>query len=153
MPAQQAAGPVELPQLSTGAVATFIPAADGWRVEIKGGAAPALSQSKPAWIEDFHSENDIRQMSAAYKSVSKAADAVVARAELVDGPITFRIEDRWLAKGAVVSVHRIVTVAGNAAGGFYSALLLNSSSNVGPIDYFIPAGTYRGRGGATALRR
>ena len=73
----------------------------------------------------------------------------MARAELVDGPITFRIEDRWSAKGAVVSVHRTATVAGNAAGGFYSALLLNSSSNVGPIDYFIPAGTYRGRGGAT----
>ena len=48
-----------------------------------------------------------------------------------------------------MSVHRTVTVAGNGAGGFYSALLLNSSPNVGPIDYFIPAGTYRGRGGAT----
>ena len=51
--AQQAAGPVELPQLSTGAVVAFIPAADGWSVEIKGSDAPALSQSKPAWIEDL----------------------------------------------------------------------------------------------------
>ena len=46
-------------------------------------------------------------------------------------------------------VHRTVTVAGNGAGGFHCSAVVNSSPNVGPIDYFIPAGTYRGRGGAT----
>ena len=46
-------------------------------------------------------------------------------------------------------VHRTVAVSGNDAGGFYSALLLTSSPHVGPLDYFIPAGTYRRRGGAT----
>ena len=147
--AQQNAAPIELARLTNGAIVSFVTSGCGLGIEINGGDTPSLSQPRPAWIEVFHSEADIRQISGAYKTVSKEADDVVALADLVDGPITFHIEDRWSAKGTVVSVHRTVTVAGNGAGGFYSALLLNSSPNVGPIDYFIPAGTYRGRGGAT----
>ena len=78
--AQQNAAPIELARLTNGAMVSFITSGGGLGIEIKGGDTPSLSQPKPAWIEVFHSEADIRQIECAhYKTVSKDADDVVAR--------------------------------------------------------------------------
>src|SRR3954447_2011396 len=60
--AQQSAN-VELGRLGTGAEVSFVRSAAGeWGLEIKGGPTPRLLQPKPARVEVYHSDRDIRQL-------------------------------------------------------------------------------------------
>ena len=74
---------VDLGRLQTGATVSFVRAAGGeWGIEISGGAAPRLAQLKPAKIEVFQSEKDIRELAAGYKTVQQFDSEVDARAEI-----------------------------------------------------------------------
>lgn len=123
---------VELGRLQTGATVTFVrQAGNESGIEIVGGTAPVIRQPKPAKLEVFHAEEDIRQLEAGYKTVEKSPLGIEARAEIPYGDgVVFRVQDRWMLNGAVVSVKRIVEVVGNAEGGFASSVVLTVDPSI-----------------------
>jgi hypothetical protein len=139
---------VDLGRLQTGATVSFARSTAGeWGIEIAGAAAPRILQPKPAKLEVFRTEEDIRQLSAGYKTVQKSAAGIDARAEIACGEsvvVVFRVQDRWNLSGAVVSVRRKVEVVGNAPGGFYSSVALTVDPAVGwfDVNYLAPGALY-----------
>ncbi len=136
----------DLGRLQTGATVSFLRAAEGeWGIEIAGAAAPRILQPKPAKLEIFSTEEDIRQLATGYKTVEKSAAGIDAMAEIAYGDnVVFRVRDRWSLSGAVVSVSRKVEVAGNAPGGFYSSVILTVDPSVGwfDVNYLAPGLLY-----------
>ena len=124
---------VELGRLPTGATVSFVRAAgDAWGVEIVGGVAPFLQQPKPARLEVFRKEDDIRQLAAGYQTIGKSAAGIDARVEIAGGDnVIFRLHDHWVLDGAVLSVNRNVDVVGSAPGGFSSSIVLAVDRSVG----------------------
>ncbi|MGA2556621.1 MAG: hypothetical protein ABSG04_10165 [Verrucomicrobiota bacterium] len=118
--------------MPTGATVSFVRAAGGeWGIEIAGGTAPLIQQGKPAKLEVFRTEEDIRQLAAGYKTVEKSAAGIDGQAEIAYGEsVVFRVDDRWRLNGAVVSVKRKVEVAGSAPGGFSSSIVLTADRSV-----------------------
>jgi hypothetical protein len=137
---------VDLGRLQTGATVSFARATGGeWGIEIAGSPAPRIVQPKPAKLEVFRTEDDIRQFAAGYKTVQKSAAGIDARAEIAYGEnVVFRVHDRWSLSGAVVSVRRNVEVAGNAPGGFDSSVVLTLDPSVGwsDVNYLAPGALY-----------
>jgi hypothetical protein len=128
----QQADRVELGRLQTGATVAFVRDSSGqWGIEIAGGAAPRIAQPKPAKLEVYRTDQDIRQLASGYKTVQKSDSAVDARAEIADGEnVVFQVQDRWTIGDAVLSVSRKVEVKGKAEGGFYSTVLLTVDPSV-----------------------
>ena len=81
------------------ATVSFVGSTNGeWGIEIAGGAAPRIQQPKPARLEIFNSEQDIRPLAAGYKTVEKSAAGMDARAEIAyGGNVVFHVQDRWSA--------------------------------------------------------
>jgi hypothetical protein len=143
---QQSAS-VELGRLPTGATVSFRRSPTGeWGMEIAGGAAPRMLQAKPARLEILHTEEDIRQLGAGYKTIRKSPEGIEARAEIAYGEnVIFRVNDRWSLAGAVVSVQRKVEIEGSAPGGFASSISLTVDPSVGWSDVnFMAPGTVYG---------
>ena len=117
---------VNLGRLQNGETVSFVRSAEGeWGVEIMGAAAPRILQPKPAKIEVFRTEDDIRQLASGYKTVEKSRSGIEAQADIRYGEdVIFRVIDEWTLNGAVISVNRKVEVTGNAPGGFYSSVIL-----------------------------
>jgi hypothetical protein len=142
----QPAARVNLARLESGATVSFARSAAGeWGVEIAGAAAPRILQPKPAKLQVFRTEEDIRQFAAGYKRVEKSAAGIDAQAEIAYGEgVVFRLTDQWTAAGAVVSVRRKVEVTGNAPGGFYSSIMLTVDPSLGwsDINYMAPGALY-----------
>jgi len=143
--AQQGAR-VELGRLASGATASFVRAAGSeWGIEIAGGEAPRILQTKPANLEVFRAEDDIRQLAAGYKTVQKSAAGIDGLAEIADGEgVVFRLHDRWRLGGAVISVHRTVEVVGSAPGGFATSVVFTIESSTGwrDVQYLAPGALY-----------
>ncbi len=143
--AQQAAR-IDLGRLQTGATVSFIRASSGeWGIEVAGGAAPRVSQPKPARLEVFRSENDIHQLAAGYRTVQKAAGGIDARAEVSVGDgVVFRVNDRWSLSDGVLALQRKVDVSGNAPGGFNSSAVFTVDPSVGwpDVSYLAPGALY-----------
>jgi hypothetical protein len=137
---------VDLGRLQTGATVSFVRSTPGeWGIEIAGAAAPRILQPKPAKLEVFRTEEDIRQLAAGYGTVQKSAAGIDARAEIAYGEkVVFRVQDRWSLSGAVVSVRRKVEVVGNAPGGFYSSVVLTVDPSEGwyDVNYLAPGALY-----------
>lgn len=136
---------VELGHLQTGAAVTFVRSPTGeWGIEISGGTAPRISQSQPARLEVFRAENDIRLLAAGYKTIRKSEGGIDARAELKYEGVRFRVLDHWSLNGPVLSVRRKVDVAGNAAGGFESAITFQAppSTSWSDVSYMAPGALY-----------
>jgi hypothetical protein len=123
---------VNLGQLQTGATVSFVKAPKGaWGIEIAGEANPRILQTKPARLEVFQSEGDIRALAAGYKTIWKSAAGIDAHAEIAFGEnVIFSIHDHWSLAGAVISVRRTVEVTGNAPGGFNSSVVLSVDTTV-----------------------
>jgi len=113
-------------RLQTGATVSFVRDAGGdWGIEISGGPSPRLTQLKPAHVEVYRTETDIRELFAGYRTIEPSGSDIDARAQIDYGnDVTFRVEDRWSLNGSVLSVRRNVEVVGNAPGGFNSSLTL-----------------------------
>jgi hypothetical protein len=137
---------VDLGRLQTGATVSFArPTAGEWGIEIAGAAAPRILQPKPARLEVFRAEDDVRQLVAGYKTVQRSAAGIDARAEIAYGEdVVFRVHDRWSMSGAVVSVRRNVEVRGNAPCGFYSSVVFAVDPSVGwyDVNYLAPGALY-----------
>ncbi|NJD11765.1 MAG: hypothetical protein FIB01_15435, partial [Gemmatimonadetes bacterium] len=155
LPAQEAPAPLVVGTLGTGATVSLIRSAESgkWGIDVSGPGTPHVSQAQPARVEVFagnvaadeYFQDDIRQLASGYSSVDTAAGGVIGVAELsYDSGVRFRFEDRWSVSGAVLSVQRTVTVAGTAAGGFLSTVLLSTDPSVTwpDIDYFAPGLLY-----------
>jgi hypothetical protein len=128
-------GRVDLGRLESGAMVSFTRSAEGgWGIEIAGEAAPRIAQPKPARLEVFRAEDDIRQLAAGYRTVRKSAAGIDARADIAYEGVVFRVRDRWSLSGAVLSVQRQVEVRGNAPGGFDSSVVLTADPSVGWTD-------------------
>lgn len=115
---------LDLGRLQTGATVSFVRNGGGeWGIEISGGTIPRLMQSKPAKLEIFETEQDIRDLAAGYKTVKQSASGIDAYAEIAFGDkVVFQVDDRWYEKGDVVSLQRKVEVVGMAPGGFNSSI-------------------------------
>ena len=137
---------VDLGRLETGETVLFVRTAGGeWGIEISGGTSPRLTQQKPAHIEIFRTEEDIRELAAGYKTVRQSASDIDARAEVAYGEnVVFRVEDRWSLSGAVVSVRRTVDVVGEAPGGFNSSIVfaIDSSTHWADLNCLAPGALY-----------
>ena len=122
---------VDLGRLQTGSTVSFLSEKGGeWGIEISGGVAPRLTQMKPAQIEVFRAEDDIRELAAGYKTIQQSNSGIDASAEIAYGKhVVFRVEDRWSLNGVVVSVRRKVEVEGSASGGFNSSIVLTADSS------------------------
>ena len=141
-----AAQPISLGRLQTGAAITFTrTASDGWGIEIAGGLAPRIAQPKPAAIEVYRADDDIRELSAGYKTVRRTATGIDAMADVpsADG-VTFHMHDVWSLSGGVLSVRREVKVKGNASGGFSSSIDFSLERAVGWLDvnFMAPGAIY-----------
>ncbi len=137
---------VELGRLQTGATVSFIRSSEGeWGIEIAGGAAPLIVQPKPARLEVYRTDQDIRQLAAGYSRIQKSADGIDAQAEIAyGGNVVFRMQDHWSLDGAVVSVRRKVDVAGNAPGGFDSSVVFTVDPSTGwaDVNFLAPGALY-----------
>jgi hypothetical protein len=123
---------ISLGNLQTGEKVTFVRADKGtWGIEIAGTGFPRISQPKPARIEVFRAEDDIRLLTAGYKTIQPSATGFEAKAEILyDNSIVFHVLDQWTLHGTVVSVHRKIEVSGNATGGFSSSVVLSVEPSV-----------------------
>jgi hypothetical protein len=141
----QSATRLDLGRLQTGAAVSFTRSTSGWGVQISGGAAPRIQQLEPAKLEIYRADEDIRQVSAGYKTVQKTAAGMDARAEIAYGQgVVFHVNDRWNLTGPVLSVRRTVTVTGSTPGGFGSSVMLAVDPAVSwpDVNYMAPATLY-----------
>lgn len=121
----QSGGRVDLGQLSTGAMFSFVRDEGGaWGIDIQGATAPRIRQPQPARIEVYLTAEDIRMFAAGYRTVEKTAGGLEARAEIAYGDqVVFHVLDRWSLDGAVATVRRTVDITGTAPGGFESSVV------------------------------
>ena len=128
----QQSNQVELGKLETGAIVSFVRAAEGtWGMEISGAVTPRFTQKSPVRIEVFQKENDIHKLSAGYSAVRKSGSGIDASAEIAYGEkVVFHISDTWSISGTILSFHRKVEVVGNAPGGFNSSIIFNIDPSV-----------------------
>src|SRR6185437_6639705 len=113
--AQQGAT-IRLGHVQSGASVTFTRVGSGeWGIEIAGGPAPRMAQTKPASIEVDRAGNDIHELAAGYKTVRKTPAGIDAQAEIAGGDnVIFRVHDKWAIASGVLSLHRTVSVKGSA---------------------------------------
>jgi hypothetical protein len=137
---------VVLGRLRTGATVSFTrTGAAGWGIEVAGAAAPRVAEARPARLQVFHSEDDIRELAAAYRTVQKMPAGIEARADIASGNgVVFHVVDQWRVSDAVVSARRSVTVTGRAPGGFSSSVALALDPAVGwhDVQYLAPGALY-----------
>jgi hypothetical protein len=62
---------------------------ESWAIAISGGPAPRISQPKPARLEVYHSDQDIRLLAAGYQKVNHVGSGIDADANITDGDATF----------------------------------------------------------------
>ena len=138
---------IPLGRLTNGAGVAFVRSGSGeWGIEIFGDSAPRLMQEKPAQIEVYRGDEDVRDFSAGYQSLQKETGAVLAKAIVAGGgDAAFAVEDRWRIAGNVLSLERKVRVTGGEGkAGFYSAIRLSTAPTVTwpDADYFAPGLLY-----------
>jgi hypothetical protein len=132
--------------LPTGATFSFVRAGTGgWGIEVSGGPAPLIVQPKPAMLEVYRSEQDIRQLATGYTTLRKTSAGVEAGAEVASGDnVVFRVQDQWSLSRDVVSVRRKVEVEGSAPGGFDSLVVLTVDPSTGwsDVNFLAPGALY-----------
>jgi hypothetical protein len=137
---------LHLGRLESGATVSFARSSSGgWSLEIDGGAAPRISQPKPANIEVLTGDQQVRELAAGYKNIRNSAGGIDANAEISYGDTAiFRVQDHWTLSGAVLSMRRKVEVVGNAPGGFDSAVVLMVDPSVrwADMNYMAPGALY-----------
>ena len=138
---------LELGRLDTGATVSFVRSmVTGWGIAI-GSTATTVYQPRPAALEVFRAEEDIRQLAAGYQTVQKSAAGVDAQAEIAFGSnVVFHVQDHWSLTGTVLSVSRKVGVTGNAPGGFDSSVVFMFTPAVPVqwtnVNFLVPGALY-----------
>jgi hypothetical protein len=155
----QQADRVELsaPGSPVGPVA-FVRSDAGWGIDIPKAALGRMTQPKPVEIGLYRGAA-AETLAAAYQSVQKDANAVIAKAKIAGtGKAAFDLEDRWTFDGATLALTRKITVAtAEDNAGFNSAIRLVSDGSVkwDTTGYFVPGMGYNDPnydGGAASYR-
>jgi hypothetical protein len=137
---------VDLGKLKTGSTVSFVQSSQGsWSIEISDGKTLHLSQQKPAIIEIYRTDEDIRNLAAGYKQVQKSNSGIEAISEISYGEnAVFHINDRWHLDGDVLSVDRKIEVTGNTTGGFNSSVVLTLDPSIRwtDLNYMVPGALY-----------
>jgi hypothetical protein len=139
---------VDLGRLTTGSTVSFIRGPEGqWGLAVEGAGNPAFRQAKPARIEVYRADDDIRPLAAGYATVEKSAarEELLARADIPFGDqVVFRVQDRWSLHSDVATVARTVEVSGNAPGGFESSVVfaVDPSVNWTDVNCLAPGALY-----------
>jgi len=135
-----------LGRVSTGAEILFTRSASGdWGVEVVGGLVPRIAQPKPAAIEVYRTNDDIRELSTGYKTLRRTATGIDAVAEVSGGQgVVFHVHDVWALSNGVLSVRREVKVQGNGSGGFGSSLDFPVDRAIGwpDVSFMAPGAIY-----------
>lgn len=130
--------------LANGAAVAFVRTGSGdWGIEISG--TPRIAQQKPAQIEVYRGEDNVRQLACGYQSVQKQTGMVIAKAKISDGNAAFAVEDQWKLSGAVLSLSRNVSVTGaEDKAGFFSAIRFTTEPILAwtDADYLVPGLLY-----------
>lgn len=115
---------VVLGTLKTGSTVAFVRSGENtWGIEISGGPVSAIIQAKPARIEVYKAKDDIVKLESGYRKIRQNQGMIEAKVDVSQDEATFHITDQWSIKESVISVHRTVTVSGNAQGGFNSSIV------------------------------
>jgi hypothetical protein len=124
---------MELGRLQSGGTVSFVRTEGGqWGIEISGGNTLKMIQQKPAQIELYRGQENLRQLANGYQSVEKQAQAVLATAKIAgEGAASFVVEDLWNVSDAELSLYRNVKVTGTEPNaGFYSSIRLSTTSSI-----------------------
>lgn len=142
----QQADKIDLGKTQSGATVSFVKAPTGeYGLEIAGGPAPKVAQPKPANIEVYTSDTDIKTLSSGYKTIEKTPAGADAKVDIpLNDKVTFKVLDQWTLTGQAVSVKRKIEVTGSATGGFSSFIPIQLDSTVAWKDasYLIPGALY-----------
>jgi hypothetical protein len=137
---------VELGKLQNGAAVSFVRSGGEYGIEITGGIIPILAQKKPAQIEVWLGDNNIRQLTSGYRSVKLENNTAIAKASVKgNGKAAFEVEDKWSVSGDIISLNRKVTVTSpEDSAGFLSAIRLSTDSTIKweDAEYFAPGLLY-----------
>ena len=139
-------GGTEIGRLETGTRAVAVPGEnDGWGIVVEDAGLASIVQPEPVELEFYGQDGSVQHFSAPYAAVERTGEGVLAKAS-VDGPAggSFHVEDQWGIEGGVLNFHRSLRVAGNAPGGFLSAVTLVTVGAVPreEADYFVPGMIY-----------
>jgi len=125
---------IYLGSLTTGSTVSFVRGPEGsWGLAVEGAGNPSFRQTKPARIEVYRADDDIRPLAAGYATIEKSAarNELLARAIIPCGDkVVFQVQDRWSLHGEVATVVRTVEVSGNAPGGFESSVVFAADPSV-----------------------
>jgi len=136
---------ISLGHMDSGAEVVFKRTGNEWGIEIAGGAVSKISQPKPARIEIYRSENDIRQVTSGYSNIKNTPAGLEAAADLRnDDKTVFHVHDLWTLNGSVLSIKRTVTVDGHSPGGFDSsvAFAFDPSLKWNDVKFMFPGAIY-----------
>lgn len=136
---------VVLGTLKTGSTVAFVKSGeDTWGIEISGGPLSGITQAKPARIEVYKAKDDVVKLESGYRKVRQNKGMIEAKADVSQDKATFHITDQWSIQESVISVHRTVTVSGNAPGGFNSSIIfaLDASAAWNDIQCLAPGSLY-----------
>lgn len=134
----QSAERVDLGNLTIGSTVSFVRGPEGqWGLVVEGAGTPGFRQAKPARIEVYRSDDDIRPFATGYATIEKSAagNELLAGAEIPCGDkVVFQVQDRWSLHGDVATVARTVEVRGNTPGGFESSVVFAADPSVNWAD-------------------
>jgi len=111
-----------------------------WELAFQGaGGIAALTRVSPVRIELYDREGHGREYACGYATVEPDGEGWLARAALaVPGTATFVVEDRWTVDrtddDSMLCLSRTLAVAGDAPGGFLSAVTLRCDRPLSWLD-------------------
>jgi len=135
-------------RLETSGIVRLIPSEDGrWGIEVQIPGKASVKQSKPAKLQTFKEQAEIKTIAAGYSSVRKTANGFIGQADITgpDGAV-LHFKDEWTIAGPVLSVDRLVTVKGNSPAGFLTAIKFQTDNSFAfpDLEYFAPGRIYGG---------
>ncbi len=118
----------------------------GWGIAIERQHGLSFRQPLPIAIEYYADEQTLRQASAAYDEVQQSSDgSILARARVhVAGDAYVVVSDTWTMPAGELRLSRSVTIEGQAAGGFLTAIRLTIDQPLTwlDVDPFAPGMLY-----------
>jgi hypothetical protein len=115
-----------------------------WGIRIERATGISFQQLSPVSVEIFTSETHISRISAAYESVERQGDTVLARACVALNDAQCLVTDHWSIRDELLHLKREVTVEGSADAGFLTAFTLTADQSLSwaQVDVFAPGMIY-----------
>ena len=114
-------------------------------IRLGQGQDAASGTTRPACVEIYGGEEQIRQICRPYATFKRTGAVSVGSAEIALGPdARAEFHDSWERGAGTLLLHRTVTVHGNASGGFLSSLQFDIKKQQPrkAVQYFVPGVVY-----------